>query len=384
MSGQAWVHNIWYNTNYGYWSMIDAETFTAWPVRGGQVHATLGVTVSGSGSGSVTSTPPGIDCGAGHTACSHPYLLNTLVTLAATAEKGSSFIYWSGACTGTEPLCSIAMAATAEVTAVFTKGSPKSYPLTIAKTRPAGGDGTVTSADGGINCGKTCTRKYVEGTMVTLTATPGAGSTFTGWSGGCCYGTGSCVVRVTETTRVTAAFEGARTLNVTKTLKNKGSGTVTSTPAGIDCGTACSAKYPAETLVTLTATPGAGSTFTGWSGGGCYGLSPCTVRMDGTKTVKAYFEGSYPLKVVKVSRNKGAGTVTSTPAGIDCGTACKADFPLGTQVTLTAKADQGSVFLGWAPASVCSGTAACNVTTDKAQTVQAIFTGSVAQGVEEE
>ncbi len=54
------------------------------------------------------------------------------------------------------------------------------------------------------------------------------------------------------------------TLTVSKS--GTGSGTVTSNPAGIDCGTDCLAAYIANTPVTLTAAPAAGSSFTGWSG----------------------------------------------------------------------------------------------------------------------
>ncbi|CAN5867248.1 hypothetical protein BH18ACT6_BH18ACT6_10000 [soil metagenome] len=45
--------------------------------------------------------------------------------------------------------------------------------------------GTVTSSPTGINCGTDCTEAYSNGTVVTLTATPAAGSTFAGWSGAC-------------------------------------------------------------------------------------------------------------------------------------------------------------------------------------------------------
>lgn len=68
-----------------------------------------------------------------------------------------------------------------------------------------------------------------------------------------------------------------------------GSGTVTSAPSGINCGTTCSASYDSGTQVTLTATPATGSTFSGWSGA-CSGSSPtCTVAMTQARSVTASF-----------------------------------------------------------------------------------------------
>jgi hypothetical protein len=84
---------------------------------------------------------------------------------------------------------------------------------------------------------------------------------------------------------------GTHTLSVTRT--GSGSGAVTSTPAGIDCGGECSASYAANTVVTLAATPAAGSTFAGWIGA-CSGTGPCTVTMDASRSVNAAFELSPP------------------------------------------------------------------------------------------
>jgi hypothetical protein len=71
----------------------------------------------------------------------------------------------------------------------------------------------VTSSPAGINCGADCTEDYAQGAMVTLTATPSAGSTFVGWSGAGCTGTGTCAVTMNAATTVTATFtatHGAR------------------------------------------------------------------------------------------------------------------------------------------------------------------------------
>ena len=81
-----------------------------------------------------------------------------------------------------------------------------------------------------------------------------------------------------------------------------GSGMVTSTPAGITCGTSCSGSYASGTAVTLTAAPAAGSLFTGWSGGGCAGTGPCTVTLIATTTVTATFDVS-PSVALTVTRN---------------------------------------------------------------------------------
>jgi subtilisin family serine protease len=74
-------------------------------------------------------------------------------------------------------------------------------------------------------------------------------------------------------------------LNVTRI----GRGIVTSSPAGINCGTDCSQYYPPGTTVTLNATPYLGTPFLGWSGGGCSGIGSCDVAMDQDKDVIASF-----------------------------------------------------------------------------------------------
>ncbi len=58
-----------------------------------------------------------------------------------------------------------------------------------------------------------------------------------------------------------------------------GRGTVTSAPPGIACGASCSGSYASGTVVTLTANAASGSTFTGWTGGGCSGTGTCTVTV---------------------------------------------------------------------------------------------------------
>ncbi len=77
---------------------------------------------------------------------------------------------------------------------------------TLTVTKDGTGTGTVTSSPAGINCGVTCQANYTQGTQVTLTATPDAGSIFAGWSGGGCSGSGTCVLTLNDNTTVTATF----------------------------------------------------------------------------------------------------------------------------------------------------------------------------------
>ncbi|MBI5641201.1 MAG: matrixin family metalloprotease [Nitrospirae bacterium] len=89
------------------------------------------------------------------------------------------------------------------ISAIYPSGTPPTtYTLTISKS----GSGSVTSSPSGINCGFTCSHAYDQGTVVTLTATPSSGYTFSSWSGGGCSGTGQCVVTMNSNTTVTATF----------------------------------------------------------------------------------------------------------------------------------------------------------------------------------
>jgi len=76
-----------------------------------------------------------------------------------------------------------------------------------------------------------------------------------------------------------AAFRNVSSASVYASRLGVGTGTITSSPAGISCGSACAADFPTGTVVTLTATPSAGGTFAGWSGA-CSGTGPCSLTID--------------------------------------------------------------------------------------------------------
>ena len=165
---------------------------------------------------------------------------------------------------------------------------------------------------------------------------------------------------------VTVTLSGTVTLAIG--AAGNGTGTVTSSPAGINCGPDCAETYPNGASVTITATPAGGSIFAGWSGGGCTGKDPCSLTLAADTTVTATFTRVFPLTVTK--KGSGSGTVVSSPAGIQCGSVCAAAF--SGQVTLTATASPGSRFTGWGGA--CSGTkSTCKLTVSAAKSVTATF-----------
>src|SRR5438309_1273694 len=106
---------------------------------------------------------------------------------------------------GRESACSTGASAVAQVDfAVTPTFAAQSVTLVVATSGT--GSGTIASAPAGVSCGATCAASFTSGSQVTLTAVPAAGSTFTGWSGNGCSGTGTCTVTVNAATSVTATF----------------------------------------------------------------------------------------------------------------------------------------------------------------------------------
>jgi hypothetical protein len=172
-------------------------------------------------------------------------------------------------------------------------------------------------------------------------------------------------------------------IELTVDRAGSGSGSVKSNPDGIDCPSTCSNTFEyngSGAQITLTASPASGSTFEGWSGGGCSGTSPCAQIFGSNTTVTATFSSAGSSKgdavnceldplecedlLVIIKQGEGSGTVTSSPAGIDCGSACQYKFNPDERVTLTAEAAPGSTFEGWSGDS-CSGTGSCSMTIDE-------------------
>src|SRR2546425_434290 len=146
--------------------------------------------------------------------------VGTSVTIGGTSFTGATAVRFNGVSTSFTVISDTAIQATVPAGAttgplsVTTPGGTATSPnnftvtvtLTVTKTGIIG-SGTVTSSDGGINCGATCSASYNSGTVVTLTATPtGLLSIFTGWDG-CDTASGTtCTVIMTRARAVTAHF----------------------------------------------------------------------------------------------------------------------------------------------------------------------------------
>src|SRR5262249_30800736 len=100
-------------------------------------------------------------------------------------------------------------------------------------------------------------------------------------------GTGTCTVTMSQTRNVTATFTTPAPPLLTVAIS--GTGTVSSSPGGINCPGTCSQTFPVGSSVQLTAQAGSGWQFFQWSGDCTGGVTPCTVTMSQARSVTATF-----------------------------------------------------------------------------------------------
>jgi hypothetical protein len=236
------------------------------------------VVLTGTGTGSVKSDVPGIECPA---LCSNTWNLGTQFTLTATPGPNTRFVKWTGPCGSTDPACVVTMSSAVHAEALFANQIPLT--LTVDASRASG---TVISDPAGISCPGTCTANFDQGQAVTLIAQPGSSSRLETW-GGECSGSGACSVTVDQALTVTATF-GLRFRRLTASFSGKGK--IVSSPAGISCPPRCGAQFDADSTVSLRAVPAKGYKLTGWTGA-CKGKAArCSVTMSGNKSARATFK----------------------------------------------------------------------------------------------
>ncbi|MCC7054722.1 MAG: hypothetical protein IT355_15730 [Gemmatimonadaceae bacterium] len=355
----------------------------------------LTVAGSGTGSGRIQSVPGGIDCqfsgGAGSGACTALYAPGTVVTLQPEPGTTSVFLTFGGDCTLTS--CQTVMKAARVVTATFVPNV-----LSVMAHASSTGSGRVTSTPAGIDCMLTdntpgagsCSSSFPVGTAVTLTQEPSAGATFQAWSSGCSGD--PCTVTLSGQRTVDVIYRrptapSQALLTLTASPASRGSGTIVSSPTGVNCTVTdaamsgvCSVAFPSGTIVTLTQVPGSQSVFQGW-GGDCTG-NPCQVAMTQPRTGEVTYRVPPPGIVSVIGMGTGSGIVSSAPSGISCTITagvpagiCSASFPAGSDVTLTGAGTGDASFDGFTGA--CTG-ASCLLPVASAvtSTVRAAFSAA--------
>ncbi len=277
--------------------------------------------------------------------------------------------------------------------------APECAKNTLTVSKLGTGSGTVTSSPAGINCGADCTEPYIPSTVVTLTAAPAAGSTFTGWSGAC-TGTGTCQVTMSAAKTATATFtlipagnglcyiDTACSAGNVYQVRDSGSGQCVASTSCTEiwkCSSGPTSRTCGGGTTDCVFSPGCGDDVQTCSSGFCTTISTCTDRIKTqgyawTPTANQCNCADNPSapecakNTLTVSKlGTGSGTVTSSPAGINCGADCTEPYIPSTVVTLTAAPAAGSTFTGWSGA--CTGTGTCQVTMSAAKTATATFEG---------
>jgi hypothetical protein len=251
---------------------------------------TLTVTKTTSGSGEVTSSPTGIDCGS---TCAYEFAAGTPVTLTATPDQGALFVGWSGVsgCPGTGT-CPLTMDSDQSVTATFdyppscSDVSGLSTPYATAVSVPLScldpdiADAISYAIVSGPAHGALGTIDQATGHVSYTPASNYSGPDSFTYKASDNHGVDS------NTSTVTITVHGP-VLSVKRA--GSGSGSVSSSPGGIKCGTTCHAEFAYGMPVTLTATPAAGSRLVGWSGAGCSGTGTCQLTIAANRAVTAIF-----------------------------------------------------------------------------------------------
>ncbi|MEW6142745.1 MAG: DUF5050 domain-containing protein [Chloroflexota bacterium] len=343
----------------------------------------LQVNNAGTGMGTVTSNPPGINTPYQNMA---QFPVGTVVTLNAVPSPGSTFVDWTGAVTSNQPQIQVTMDSNKFITASFNQQTAANYTLTIIKI--GAGTGDVVSTPAGIG-GATLTAQFPAGTNVSLQANPDTGSAFGGWSGDVYGQQNPIVVMMNSNKYVTAMFMTAGampqvTTNPASNITNNGArlnGTVTSFGSAtsilgfFEAGATTTYGNSTPPITLMNTGPyffdvfglPAGTTihYRAVVDGGPAGMgfgNDQTFNTTGTQIL-------YTLTVVITPT--GGGNVTSTPAGIS-GATLTAQFPAGAIVNLAATPATGYNFLNWS-GDATGFTANTSVTMNSNKTVTANF-----------
>ena len=256
-AAQYWVFDHWIGDTTGNQNPVSVTINGPRSVQAVFVPTAYPLTASTPGGGTVTVNGQA-------TAPATYYATGSVVTLAATASDGWSFLGWQGDASGTNSPLSITINQTQNIQALFG---------TVVGTNTAGGGGIVLNQPNPVP----------YGTVLTASAVPGAGNHFVTWSGAA-SGTNapSTIVVTSANPTIGALFStmpgGKNTLSVVV----MGNGSVAINPQ--------QNYYNAGDSVTLSAsTTNAGTRFYGWTGDAAGTNNPLVVVVSTNKIVQANF-----------------------------------------------------------------------------------------------
>ena len=336
--------------------------------------------------GKVTSDFGGIDCGGSNTDCNAQFNEGVKITLTAIkADPNYTLGDWGLSCTGSGETCILEMTEDKTVTKIINR--PDKYTITIARLPK----GKIISQPPGIDCGGgdgkiDCSADFSSGIDVTLTATASTKYTLGDWEEDCAgYLLTTCTLTMDENKTVTKLFS---TILYTLTITKPTNSTITSDPAGINCGdsnTTCEAQFGENTDVTLMATTKVGYTLGAW-GGACSSATTrarCTVNMNADKDAsKVSSLNRYTLTITKPKCGDIKSREGLSDSYMNCGrgNVCTSISTHGSEVRLQPVGFANYVASAWGDAcnSVDIRYSDCQLTMDGNKIVSAEFTPTTA------
>ena len=247
----------------------------------------------------------------------------SIIVVTADPAVNFKFSGWGGDCAGTAPVCVVSVDGNRVVRGHFARAS-SSLGLTVS------GQGTIRSDPPGIVCGlagtvDTCSAKFDDGSVVTLTPDPASGAQFDQWGSGCLgSGVGVCRLPISSDTEVTAAFAPTPVTPPTPIplavhVSQVSNVKVNTAAKVLNCAVSCSTMTSVTNKTVLTA-PTTPDTVVTWAGG-CVGRVPtCVVASgqvptNGTAYSVQVVASTTPAKVgLKISVS-GGGTVMGVQTG---------------------------------------------------------------------
>lgn len=269
--------------------------------------------VSFNGQGSVVTDP-----------ASGPFYINDVVSVTATADTGWSFTSWGGDLSGSASVETILIDGNKAITANFTADE-----YTLSLSTDGTGTGSVSKSPDQAS--------YTYGATVVLTAAADPGSSFDGWSGlGELQTSETVTLTMVQSESAIATFsQEFYTVTVGATVGGEIKITPPSNPAG----------YIYNEIVTVSALPDTdgGYVFDSWTGDLSGSTAPALLTMTGDKALGAVFtKSSDPTTTYKLTVTASAGGSVAPMSG---------DYPAGSNVDLTATAEEGFAFVNWTDAS---------------------------------